>query len=128
MKKQFSSYALIGVFNTAIHWLFFLILYSFDLSQAKANLFSFFVASLFSYVVNSKITFQEKLNLFRYLIFFLGMALISWSVGKGSDIYQLNPLVTLIVFSFVSLVLGFLWSKFVVFKTIMNKRSENTFN
>lgn len=128
MKKQFSSYALIGVLNTAIHWMVFLILYSLDLSQAKANLFSFFMASVFSYIVNSKITFKEKLNLFRYLIFFLGMALISWSVGKASDIYQLNPLVTLIVFSFVSLILGFLWSKFVVFKTRINKRSENTFN
>jgi putative flippase GtrA len=116
LKKQFSLYALIGVLNTGVHWVIFGLLYWFEFSQALSNLAGFLVASLFSYVVNSKVTFEAKLHLGRYLLFMLGMASISLIVGHTADLFELHPLITLVSFSVISLVLGFLWSKLVVFR------------
>ncbi len=116
MKKQFSLYALIGVFNTGVHWLVFALLWSFSFSQATSNLAGFLAASLFSYLVNSKYTFQTEVNLKRYLTFMLGMALISLGVGWMGDLFEWHPVVTLVLFSLISLFLGFIWSKFIVFK------------
>ncbi len=116
MKKQFSLYTLIGVFNTGIHWLVFALLYWFEFSQAGSNLAGFLAASLFSFIVNSKITFKTELHLGSYLVFMLGMAAISLAVGYMGDVLALHPLITLVLFSFISLVVGFVWSKFIVFR------------
>ncbi len=117
MKKQFSLYTLIGVFNTGIHWVVFALLYWLEFSQASANLAGFLAASLFSFIVNSKITFEAKLHFGRYLAFMFGMASISLAVGYMGDSLALHPIITLVLFSFISLVVGFLWSKLVVFKS-----------
>jgi len=116
MKKQFTLYSLIGVLNTALHWVCFGVLYSLGVSQAISNLVGFLFASLFSFVVNSKVTFKKELHLGRYLVFVLGMAGISLGIGFASDRYELHPIVTLLSFSIISLIFGFLWSKYVVFK------------
>lgn len=116
MKKQFSLYTLIGIANTAVHWIVFAVLYSLDYTQATSNLAGFLAASLFSYIVNSKVTFKTDLHIKRYLVFMAGMAVISLVVGYIGDVMILHPLITLIVFSFISLIVGFVWSKFVVFK------------
>jgi len=116
LKKQFSLYTLIGVFNTGIHWIVFAIFYSFDFSQAASNLFGFVIASLFSFIINSKFTFQAQFHLGRYLTFMLGMAAISLCVGYLGDLFALQPVVTLVAFSLVSLIIGFFWSKLVVLK------------
>ena len=116
MKKQFSLYTLIGIANTALHWLVFGALYALEFSQASANLVGFLAASLFSFIVNSKITFKTELHLGRYVLFMLGMASISYGVGYLGDSFDWHPVITLVVFSFLSLVIGFLWSKFIVFK------------
>lgn len=116
MKKQFSLYTFIGIFNTGVHWIIFAALFAQGVSQAWSNLAGFLAASLFSYVVNSKYTFQTEINLKRYLLFMFGMALISLAVGWMGDFFAWHPLITLISFSLISLILGFLWSKFVVFR------------
>lgn len=118
MKKQFSLYTLIGIANTAVHWLVFALFYSFEFTQATSNLVGFLAASLFSFIVNSKITFKTELNLKRYLLFMLGMAVISIAVGYMGDVMNLHPIITLVLFSLISLVVGFLWSKFFVFKAV----------
>lgn len=116
MKKQFSLYTLIGVFNTGIHWLVFAGLYLLEFSQASSNLAGFLAASLFSFVVNTKVTFKTELHLGRYFIFMLGMASISLAVGYMGDVLTLHPIITLVLFSVISLVVGFFWSKFIVFR------------
>jgi len=116
MKKQFSLYTLIGIANTAVHWLIFALLYSMEFTQATSNLVGFLAASLFSFIVNSKITFEAKLHFGRYLAFMFGMASISLAVGYMGDSLTLHPIITLVLFSFISLVIGFLWSKFIVFR------------
>lgn len=117
MRKQLTLYSLIGVLNTGVHWIIFAVLYSIEFSQALSNLVGFLVASIFSFVVNSIVTFKTTLHLGRYLLFMLGMAVISLGVGYISDVFGLHPIITLISFSMISLILGFMWSKFVVFKS-----------
>ena len=117
MKKQFSLYTLIGIANTALHWLVFAALFALEFTQASANLIGFLAASLFSFIVNSKVTFKTQLHLGRYIVFMLGMASISYGVGYLGDALLWHPLITLVLFSFLSLVIGFLWSKFVVFRS-----------
>jgi len=115
LQQQFSRYTLIGIVNTLIHMIVFGSFYTLGFSQAIANLSGFAVASAFSFIVNSKYTFQTDLNIKRYLVFLIGMASISYLVGALADDNNIHPIITLVLFSAISLILGFIWSKWVVF-------------
>lgn len=117
MTKQFSKYTLIGILNTLIHWLVFFVFYTlFSSSQSLSNLLGFAVAVVFSFFMNAKFTFQTQANIRRFISFTLFMAIVSWLVGYIADIIALPPLLTLIAFSGISLVLGFLYAKIIVFE------------
>lgn len=117
MIKQFSKYTLIGILNTLVHWLVFFILHNqLDFSQSNSNLFAFAVAVVFSFFMNAKFTFQAQTNIRRFMSFTLFMATVSWLVGYAADSFQLPALLTLVSFSAISLVLGFLYAKFIVFE------------
>lgn len=116
MTKQFSRYSLIGLFNTALHWLVFAIVVSLGFSQTLANGLGFITAVTGSYLLNSKITFKKAPNKKGYGYFVMGMGSISVLVGSLGDFFQWPGLLTLVIFSFISLTLGFFWSKWVVFK------------
>ncbi|WLI07916.1 GtrA family protein [Pseudomonas sp. FP597] len=88
--KGFSSYTVVGVANTVIHWqLFFVFRAAFELSQAVSNLLVFCIAASFSFYVNALYTFSVPISVPRYALFMLCM---------------------------VSLVCGFLLSRWVVFR------------
>lgn len=108
---------MVGVANTAIHWIIFgLAFFALGLDQAVSNLLAFVVAVTFSFFANAKFTFNEKATGTRYLMFVAFMGAMSFIVGLISDNYSINPLVTLIAFSSISLALGFLYSRFLVFR------------
>lgn len=115
--QQLITYALIGCLNTLIHWVIFILLhYGFGSSQAISNLLAFAVAVTCSFLLNAKVTFQAKASLPRFISFTGFMAFISWLVGTIADNQQLHPIITLVAFSIISLILGFLYSKFIVFR------------
>jgi putative flippase GtrA len=115
--KGFSSYTVIGVANTVIHWqLFFVFRAAFDLSQAISNFFAFCVAASFSFYVNAIYTFAMPASLPRYGLFMLCMGGLSLGVGRLADRWRVAGIVTVLVFSLVSLVCGFLLSRWVVFR------------
>lgn len=116
MKQQFSRYSLIGVFNTLLHWVVFAIIVSFGFSQAAANGWAFAVAASVSYLLNSRFTFQQTPQKKGYVFFVVGMGSISVLVGLLGDVFAWPGLLTLVLFSALSLTLGFAWSKWVVFK------------
>lgn len=117
MIKLLSKYLSIGVINTAIHWAVFGILtIIFFTTQATANLIGFVVAVSFSFFANAKFTFQAKATTARYLSFVIFMGLLSYLTGLIADYISLPPLATLVMFSSISLILGFIYSKFFVFK------------
>lgn len=116
MLKQFFAYATVGIFNTLLHWgVFFLAYGYFEISQAYSNLLAFFVAVVFSFFVNAKWTFQVSANPGRFFRFTLLMAMLSWSVGYLAEVLGTHPLITLVTFSVISLLVGFLFAKFTVF-------------
>lgn len=114
---MFAKYCFFGVFNTILHWVIFYCGYFFmQFSQAVANLVAFFCAVNVSYYLNSKFNFNRPLTGKRYLWFVGLMSLLSFSIGGVADLYQGWPIFTLIVFSGSSMVLGYLFSKYIVFR------------
>lgn len=115
--KGFSSYTVIGIANTVIHWqLFFVFRAAFELSQALSNLLAFGAAATFSFYVNALYTFAMPASLGRYLVFMTCMGGLALAVGWLGDRVHLPGLVTVGVFSLLSLVCGFLLSKWLVFR------------
>lgn len=110
------SYALIGVLNTAVHWSIFLVLVSIaGTGQALANLLAFFCAVTVSFFANAKVTFRTQSSLKRYLGYVLFLGALAWFVGLIAERASLSPLITLIGFSAISLIVGFLYSRFIIF-------------
>jgi len=115
--KGLSSYTVIGVANTLIHWqIFFLLSVGFGLTQAASNLAAFCVAASFSFYMNALYTFDAKASVGGYLLFMLAMGALSLGVGHVGDVWRLHGLLTVALFSALSLVFGFLFSKYVVFR------------
>jgi len=113
----FSKYALVGVANTLIHWAAFAAFhYWAGLDQALSNLCAFCLAVSFSFFVNARFTFKQDATTKRYFFYVLFMGAMAITVGWSADQLQSPVIVTLVVFSAISLICGFYYSKLVVFK------------
>lgn len=113
----FFKYSIIGALNTLLHIGIFSVLYFyFSTDQAISNLFAFLVAVTFSYFINLKYNFKSKYNIKKYMLFVIFMGLISFGIGFISDQTQINPFATMIIFTFISLTLGFFLSKYFIFR------------
>lgn len=114
---HFIKYAFIGTINTLLHINVFFILYSlFSINQATSNLIAFLIAVTFSYFINSKYNFKSQYNIKKYVCFVVIMGVISFGIGFISDQNQINPFMTIISFTLISFILGFLVSKYLIFK------------
>lgn len=117
MLKLFSRYVSVGVLNTALHWLCFgVLLHFFDTTQAVANVIAFCIAVSFSFFANAKWTFKARATTARYIAFVAFMGVMAGLTGYVADVIAASPVVTLIAFSGFSLIAGFLYSKFIVFR------------
>ncbi|WP_210640578.1 MULTISPECIES: GtrA family protein [unclassified Pseudomonas] len=115
--KGFLSYALVGLANTLIHWqIFFVLRVAVGLSQATSNFAAFCVAASFSFYVNALYTFEAKVSALGYVLFIGVMGALSFIVGFLGDRWHVHGLLTVAAFSLLSLVIGFLLSRFVVFR------------
>lgn len=110
----FFKYLIVGVFNTAIHVAVFAAMHLFvGTDQAISNLTAFFVALSFSFLANARYTFRAPVSLLRYLTFVAGMGSLSVAVGSIADLQSWRPMVTVVVYSAISLLLGFLLSRWI---------------
>ncbi|WP_237886891.1 GtrA family protein [Pseudomonas sp. PGPR40] len=115
--KGFTTYAVVGVANTFIHWqIFYVLNTAAELSQATSNFAAFCVAASFSFYVNALYTFDAKVSVFGYLLFVGIMGALSFAIGRAADVWRLHGLVTVASFSLLSLVCGFFFFRFVVFR------------
>lgn len=115
--RRFTRFGLVGLGNTGVHWLVFLGLHlGLGSSQARSNLLAFGVAASLSYYLNARFTFGMRPSRGRYLLFVLGLGALSLGIGVLADRSGLSPWLTLVAFSALSLVLGYLYSYTVVFK------------
>ncbi|HDF8569948.1 TPA: GtrA family protein [Enterobacter hormaechei subsp. hoffmannii] len=117
MLKIFSRYVSVGVINTALHWLCFgALLHFFGVGQALANVIAFCIAVTFSFFGNAKWTFNAQATSGRYIAFVVFMGLMAALTGYIADVIGAPPIVTLVGFSAFSLIAGFVYSKFIVFR------------
>ena len=117
MLRLFARYTSVGVINTLIHWGVFAALYAIVGSQSLSNLAAFCVAVTFSFFANAKWTFNAEATTTRYLLYICFMGAMATAVGWTADYLHINPIVTLVFFSALSLICGFAYSKFFVFRT-----------
>lgn len=116
MAKLFARYVSVGVINTLIHWVVFSILYVQGQTQSLSNFLAFCFAVTFSFFANAKWTFNTQATTIRYFLYLFFMGGMASAVGFYADRIHANPVITLVIFSVISLICGFLYSKFVVFK------------
>lgn len=117
MLKLFAKYSAIGIVNTVIHWgIFVLCVYGWNSSQAVANLTGFILTASFSFFANARFTFQSQATGGRYLLFLGFMGLLSLANGWLADQLVLPPVLTLVTTSLLSLLLGFIYTKQVIFR------------
>lgn len=114
---RFARYGVVGVGNTLVHVAVFLALHSgLGLRQALSNLLAFAVAVTASYQLNARYTFEVRPTGARYALFLVGMGSLSLLLGALADWAGLAPWLTLVSFSGASLVIGYAYSRAVVFK------------
>ncbi len=117
MLKLFAKYTSVGVINTLIHWLIFSVcVYGLHVNQAMANFSGFVFAVSFSFFLNARYTFKAGTTTLRYMIYVGFMGALSLTIGRIADWIELNPIITLISFSLISLVIGFIYSRYIVFR------------
>lgn len=81
-----------------------------------SNFAAFCCAVTFSFFANAKWTFDAKITKFRYTIYLIFMGGMATAVGMYADQSHASPIITLVTFSTISLVCGFIYSKHIVFK------------
>lgn len=117
MLKLFAKYTSIGIINTLIHWVVFAIcIYVLHTNQSLANFSGFVIAVSFSFYANAKFTFNSDTTALRYILYVGFMGTLSAAVGWAADMCGLPPIVTLVTFSAISLVCGFIYSKLIIFR------------
>lgn len=117
MLKLFAKYASVGILNTIIHWIIFAVcIYVLHTGQALANFSGFVVAVSFSFFANARFTFGSSTTTMRYMLYVGFMGTLSTAIGWVADRTGFPPMFTLIIFSAISLVCGFIYSKFIVFR------------
>lgn len=107
----FLKYLIVGIFNTAIHVVVFVAMQLAGNDQALSNLVAFIAALSFSFIANARFTFRVPVSLMRYCLFVAGMGSLSASVGYFADCQRWPPSLTVGLFSLVSLLLGFVFSR-----------------
>lgn len=112
----FLRYGAVGVINTLVHAIVFFSLHSLaGMSQGASNLAAFGAAVSLSYVLNARYTFASPRSWPRYTVYVGFMGCISLAIGVLADRLNWPAAITFLVFSSISLVVGFLFSKHVVF-------------
>jgi putative flippase GtrA len=95
--REFTSFALVGLLNTCVHLAILVGLVEGEvLSSSLANVVAFLSANIFSYGLNSRMTFRRHLTWSRYLNFLMCSALgagLSYLISRGAELAHWSYLV-----------------------------------
>ncbi len=109
---MFSRYVVVGIANTSVHYTIYFCLVYAAVSQSVSNLVAFLVAVTFSYLINAKFTFKATYKPLQYLGYVIFMSVLSFSIGWAGDKLNLPPIIALVLFSAISLFIGYRFSKY----------------
>lgn len=109
-------YGLIGVANTLTHFAVFWTAVRLTGSQTFANSLGFSIAVVLSFFLNAHFTFRKKPSRRRFIRMYCSMLLVSALFGAAGDLGDVNPLLTFVVYCVLNPMIGFLVTKYFVFK------------
>lgn len=115
---MFKCYALVGIINTTVHYLVYFLLIASGLNQSEGNLIAFCIAVTCSYLLNAKFTFKAQYKPKEYCLYISFMGLVSYLIGYVGDNLGLEPILSLLVFSALSLFMGYKFSKILFLKEL----------
>jgi putative flippase GtrA len=118
--KEFITFALIGVFNTAVHTLVVtLCIEEVILNQVISNIIAFFIANIISFFLNSRYTFKIIPTIARYAKFFwaslisLGATILLSSIAQTLNLHYLIGIAMVVA---IAPILTFAMQKYWAFK------------
>lgn len=95
--REFTSFALVGLLNTGVHLAILVgLVESGVLGSSLANVVAFLSANIFSYGLNSRMTFRRRLTWSRYLNFLMCSTLgagLSYLIARGAELAHWSYLV-----------------------------------
>lgn len=115
--RQFITYCLIGLLNTAIHFLAFILFLKIVPYQTISNLLGFCLGLCFSFFMNSYFTFKEKPNVKKFIKMVLTSGGLAFFFGFLGDSFQFSPFVTFGLYIIINPIIGFLLTKYYVFSS-----------
>ena len=115
---QFLTFAVIGVVNTIVHGsILTLAVEWMQTPVVIAHLFAFSIANLFSYVMNSRLTFMAAITITRYVRFFLASLLslcltllLAWMMDRFGFHYLVGFLLIVVLVPVLSFLLMKFWA------------------
>ena len=119
---RFIKFGLIGVLNTLINWILFILLNSFGVYYIISNVIAYSISTLNSYLWNSKWVFKYnednvKETSFKFIVLnIIGLTLNTIILYLLVDIIGLNKLISLVITTGIVMILNYFINKLWVFK------------
>lgn len=119
---RFIKFGLVGVLNTLINWILFILLNSFGIYYIISNVIAYSISTLNSYLWNSKWVFKysgdnvKETSLKFIVLNVIGLTLNTIILYLLVDIVGLNKLIALVITTGVVMILNYFINKFWVFK------------
>lgn len=119
---RFIKFGLIGVLNTLINWILFILLNSFGVYYIISNVIAYSISTLNSYLWNSKWVFKYnednvKETSFKFIVLnIIGLTLNTIILYLLVDIVGLNKLISLVITTGIVTILNYFINKLWVFK------------
>ena len=119
---RFIKFGLIGVLNTLINWILFILLNSLGVYYIISNVIAYSISTLNSYLWNSKWVFKYnednvKETSFKFIVLnIIGLTLNTIILYLLVDIVRLNKLIALVITTGIVMILNYFINKLWVFK------------
>lgn len=119
---RFIKFGLVGVLNTLINWILFILLNSFGIYYIISNVIAYSISTLNSYLWNSKWVFKysgdnvKETSLKFIVLNVIGLTLNTIILYLLVDIVGLNKLIALVITTGIVMILNYFINKLWVFK------------
>lgn len=119
---RFIKFGLVGVLNTLINWILFILLNSFGIYYIISNVIAYSISTLNSYLWNSKWVFKYsgdnvKETSVKFIVLnIIGLTLNTIILYLLVDIVGLNKLIALVITTGIVMILNYFINKLWVFK------------
>ncbi|WP_195517188.1 GtrA family protein [Paraclostridium bifermentans] len=119
---RFIKFGLVGILNTLINWILFIILNSLGLYYIISNIIAYSISTLNSYLWNSKLVFKysgdnlKETSLKFIILNIIGLTLNTIILYLLLDIVGLRKLIALVITTGIIMILNYFINKLWVFK------------